>query len=514
MLKFVKRPFVTTLAVSLPNNKNPHLSSLTFSGNVIYVNNENVGKYGKNIIKYLKTDIIGFDTEFIFDVSKSRSILFKKEYILNDSKCLSNAKNGLNQNDESSMSQKNAATCLRKSNFILEKNENVKLRETQSTISCVHECKARDNRNWASSPFRIFQGKSRNRENGESITCKENKRLCLIQLSSDNICFVFNINSLKGEIPVAVKEILENDQILKVCHDFKNDEDMFLSSNIKIKNVFDLYNYSIENFIYPPSLQSLVKIYLRKHLNKNWRLSNWMNNHLKEEQILYAATDAYASREIYMILKRQNKISESTPLQLNIKRGAIYSKCVKKCEKNCVAQDKGGYGKSNTENISEGKVPECIMQQGEIHHCIESGQSFNETHRNEDIKSILQDGKKECVMGEEMGKVELTHAGRNDKQNYDFHEKTRKKSKSYQFLEMDKLHIINNLKDQINVICSKFNNIFFAEEMIFSSYSYKNLLYLKHAEKGNCLIKLYSHSYDEEIECCKQILNFIKMRIV
>ncbi|CRH03086.1 DNA binding protein, putative [Plasmodium relictum] len=421
------------------NKISDYFNPLKFTGIVIYVNRENIAKYEKNIIKYLKTDIIGFDTEFVIDINNSNT-----KFINNTEK---------NNSLINKISERNILNNLKEPNKLLEKKYSNNLTITYKNNKNVNK-------------INVFKKK----KNSENIN-KENKKLCLIQLSSNDICFVFNINKLKGKIPLSVKEILENDKIIKVCHDIKNDKDMFLSNNIEIKNVFDLYNYSIENFIYPPSLQSLVKIYLKKFLDKNLRLSNWLSDNLIEDQILYAALDAYASREIYMILKSQNKIDISKFININIendsvdmKRNALDATNVNE-NKNCIKTNKGEI-KINNENM-------------------------NDDNKNRKMKS------KELISNDD-----------------DSNEKKKETKKGYEYVEKNKSNIINNLKNEINMKCSKLNNITFFEEMVFSNNSYKNVLYLKHIEKNNYLIKLSSFNYDDEINCCKLILNYIDNKML
>ncbi|CRG93314.1 DNA binding protein, putative [Plasmodium gallinaceum] len=416
------------------NKINDYFNPLKFTGIVIYVNQENVTKYEKSIIKYLKTDIVGFDTEFVIDINNSN-----KKFLKNFEKT-----NSLINN----ISEINTLNNIKTTNKLLEK-------KYQNNL--INKYKNKKNIN----KINIFK-KKKNSEN----TYEENKKLCLIQLSSNDICFVFNINKLKGKIPQSVKEILENDKIIKVCHDIKNDKDMFLSNNIEIKNVFDLYNYSIENFIYPPSLQSLVKIYLKKFLDKNFRLSNWLSDNLIEEQILYAALDAYASREVYMILKNQNKVDKCKLFNLNIEN------------------DSSGMKENIIGSTYVNENKNCVKTNGE--------------ETKTDLEKICDNTKNTKIRIKEIISYD---------NNYN--EKKKERKKGYEYLEKNKSNIINNLKNEINMKCSKINNITFLEEMVFSNDSYKNVLYLKHIEKNNYLIKLSSFNYDDEINCCNVILNYI-----
>ncbi|SOV73589.1 DNA binding protein, putative [Plasmodium sp. gorilla clade G3] len=407
------------------NNTYEHLNSLKFPGVVIYVNKDNIEKYQENILKYLKTNVIGFDTEFIIDINEKEN-----------------------------------------------NNENI-------SISSYIE-NGKDNNYINSQLINIFNKKKKNYPYNLSNN-ENNKILCLIQLCSSDLCFVFNIHKLNGHIPISVKNILENEQIIKVAHDIKNEKDMFLSNNIQIKNVFDLYNYAIDNFIYPPSLQSLVKIYLKKFLDKKFRLSNWLNYNLLQEQILYAAIDAYASRQIYFNLDENKKNCQSYILNYIIQENLTKSNNQKFNKYTFKNND------LNNENII--KIEENIKYMKSINNTIQNQKkkNINNQHQNEYDSNIKQF------------------------QSYPIH--NNQNNKNYEFVDKYKVQLINNLKNQIHNKCINITNISFVQEMTFTNNSYKNILSLKHNQNNYNLIKLSSVNYDEEINSCYQILTYLNQML-
>ncbi|ETB60656.1 hypothetical protein YYC_02279 [Plasmodium yoelii 17X] len=476
------------------------LVSLKFPGNIIYVNEENAEKYNKDILKYFNNNILGFDTEFMinFDencnnyeyLSKNRkkkaieeisNIILNKETnkritnLISDQVCIKKSKN-TNLNNK----------------YVEISNENTDYNVDTYINATKKGCTVKD----------IFKSIQTNGYIDKSRKIIENKKLCLIQLCSNDICFVFNINNLNGEIPLSVKTILENKKIIKVCHDIKNDQDMFLSKNIKINNVFDLYNYSIDNYIYPPSLQNLVKKYLKKHLDKEYRLSNWLCKNLNEEQIMYAANDSYASREVYISLEKQNKIDQSFFINLNnencyVKHNEVNKICLnenpeyeKLSSKNKIVQNDINHEMINYKNNA---IFNKSLQNEKASQCLQLEKTFDDKTKNESGK--IGEAPKESD--------QLCEAPKESDQLCEA-------KKGYGYIEKDKLYIINNLKNKIKVTCSKMNNISFVEEMHYSNGSYKIILGLKNVENNSYLIKLHSWNYDHEIKCCNEILSYIQ----
>ncbi|SOV10213.1 DNA binding protein, putative [Plasmodium sp. gorilla clade G2] len=408
------------------NNTYEPLNTLKFPGLVIYVNKDNIEKYEENILKYLKTNVIGFDTEFIIDINEKEN-----------------------------------------------NNEN-------RLISSYIE-NGKDNNYINSQLINIFNKKKKKKKNYayNLSNNEENKKiLCLIQLCSSDLCFVFNIHKLNGHIPISVKNILENEEIIKVAHDIKNEKDMFISNNIQIKNVFDLYNYAIDNFIYPPSLQFLVKIYLKKFLDKKFRLSNWLNYDLLQEQILYAAIDAYASRQIYFYLDQNKKNSKSYILNY-----IIQEELTKSSHQEC-----NTYNTCKNNDLNN----QYIIKREEK---IKNMESINNTIHNE--KNIY-------ISNQHQNEYDL-----NRKQLQSYSKHINLNNKNYGFLEKYKVQLINNLKNEIHNKCKNMTNLSFIEEMTFSNNTYKNILSLKHNQNNYNLIKCSSINYDEEINACNQILTYL-----
>ncbi len=127
--------------------------------------------------------------------------------------------------------------------------------------------------------------------------------ISLLQLSSEDTCFLFRLNKIG--IPKILVEFLKND-ILKVGLSLKDDFMMLhrLKTELDVNtgNYIDLQHY-VKNFgIKDQSLQKIYANLFGQKISKAQRLSNWNAEALSESQMLYAATDAWACLRIYQLL--------------------------------------------------------------------------------------------------------------------------------------------------------------------------------------------------------------------
>jgi len=120
----------------------------------------------------------------------------------------------------------------------------------------------------------------------------------LLQLSTSDQAFLFRIN--KVGLPVGLCKILASSNILKIGVAIRDDIKI-LQRIVPFKpggfiELQDLVKvYGIENF----SLKMLSAIVLGFRISKSARLTNWDAPELTEQQLIYGATDAWVSVEIY-----------------------------------------------------------------------------------------------------------------------------------------------------------------------------------------------------------------------
>jgi ribonuclease D len=126
--------------------------------------------------------------------------------------------------------------------------------------------------------------------------------IALLQLSSDTVTYLFRLHAIGG-IPNPLAKLLENKAIKKIGVAVHDDiKGLQRLRRIKPDGFIDLQsivaNYGIED----KSVQKIAAIVLNARVSKAQRLTNWENEQLTSLQQLYAATDAWVCREIYVQL--------------------------------------------------------------------------------------------------------------------------------------------------------------------------------------------------------------------
>ncbi|XP_071287399.1 bifunctional 3'-5' exonuclease/ATP-dependent helicase WRN isoform X7 [Agelaius tricolor] len=145
-----------------------------------------------------------------------------------------------------------------------------------------------------------------------SYTKGKMARTAVIQMCvAEDKCYLFHISSMAG-FPKGLKRLLEDETIKKVGVGIEGDQWKLMSDfEIKLKSFVELADIANDKLKCKEawSLNGLVKHLFGRQLLKDpsIRCSNWEEFPLKEEQKLYAATDAYAGYIVYEKLKNMNK---------------------------------------------------------------------------------------------------------------------------------------------------------------------------------------------------------------
>ncbi len=123
-------------------------------------------------------------------------------------------------------------------------------------------------------------------------------RVALLQIATEEICFLFRLNRIG--LPDSLVALLADEKIRKVGLSLRDDFLMLRHRrDFTPRGYLDLQTYVREMGIEDMSLQKLYANIFGLRISKNARLSNWEADSLSEAQQRYAATDAYACIQLY-----------------------------------------------------------------------------------------------------------------------------------------------------------------------------------------------------------------------
>lgn len=123
----------------------------------------------------------------------------------------------------------------------------------------------------------------------------------LVQLCGEERVYIFQLGKLKS--PKRLFQLLEREDILKVGVAMGFDvRQLNEIMPFKAAGFMDLEPLTDELGIKNNGLRSLSAIVLGFRISKSEQRSNWGRDQLSDRQIVYAATDAWVSREIYLRL--------------------------------------------------------------------------------------------------------------------------------------------------------------------------------------------------------------------
>jgi ribonuclease D len=124
----------------------------------------------------------------------------------------------------------------------------------------------------------------------------------LLQLASPTHALLFRLHSINDF--TLIKSYLEDEAILKIGvairDDLKSLQKLF---DFTPKGFIELSDLARENNLKNFGLKGMTEEVLNLTLSKKAKLSNWESKILNFDQRLYAATDAWIGREIYLALK-------------------------------------------------------------------------------------------------------------------------------------------------------------------------------------------------------------------
>lgn len=129
----------------------------------------------------------------------------------------------------------------------------------------------------------------------------------LAQIATARAVYLFQLRS--REAAAAVAEVLAAEPIVKagvgLADDFKA-----LKKVIELaeKSTVDLGAVALRHGLRQTGVRSLAALFLGFRIPKGTKTSNWARTRLTPQQIAYAATDAWACRELYVRFRTQGLI--------------------------------------------------------------------------------------------------------------------------------------------------------------------------------------------------------------
>ncbi len=143
-------------------------------------------------------------------------------------------------------------------------------------------------------------------ETRPSFTKGRQYSVALLQVSSQDVCFLFRLNQIG--FPLCLVNLLRDDSITKVGLSWHDDlRSLSQRKRFKPGTFVELQNMAGEMGIEDRSLQKLYANLLGKKISKGQQLTNWEADSLSESQQQYAATDAWACVQLYKEMMRMQK---------------------------------------------------------------------------------------------------------------------------------------------------------------------------------------------------------------
>ena len=140
-------------------------------------------------------------------------------------------------------------------------------------------------------------------ETRPSFTKGVTNKVSLLQLSSGEKAFLFRLNKIALERPIL--RLLESRTTIKIGAAIRDDiRGLQQLRQFNPRGFIDLQSLVGKYGIAELSVRKMAAITLGVKISKAQRLSNWEAASLTPAQQLYAATDAWISREIYLKLTR------------------------------------------------------------------------------------------------------------------------------------------------------------------------------------------------------------------
>jgi ribonuclease D len=129
----------------------------------------------------------------------------------------------------------------------------------------------------------------------------------LVQFATADAVYLLQVQ--QHDYSAALQEILSSDSLIKagvsVTDDLRNLKKLF---EFEERAVVDLGKVAKGHGLKQTGLRNLAGIFLGTRIPKGATTTNWAARRLTPQQIAYAATDAWACRELYLRFKQLNLV--------------------------------------------------------------------------------------------------------------------------------------------------------------------------------------------------------------
>jgi ribonuclease D len=130
----------------------------------------------------------------------------------------------------------------------------------------------------------------------------EKNKVAIVQIATPQVVYLIKIQ--KTGLTKSFIDFLENEEIIKVGVAIFNDlRELKSYSPFKPAAVIDLPDMAEKKGIQARGLRNLAAILLEVRISKSAKISNWEAIQLSRKQCIYAATDAWVCREMYIKLQ-------------------------------------------------------------------------------------------------------------------------------------------------------------------------------------------------------------------
>lgn len=135
----------------------------------------------------------------------------------------------------------------------------------------------------------------------------EHHQVALLQVATDDTCFLFRLNRIG--MPASVVRLLSDAVVPKIGLSLHDDLAALRErGTFEVNNFIELQAYAARFGIEDKSLQKIYANLFAQRISKRQQRSNWEADVLSSAQQMYAAIDAWACLRIYKELKTLSKV--------------------------------------------------------------------------------------------------------------------------------------------------------------------------------------------------------------